>query len=198
MSFLSSEYTIGVNKIFLGIKKFQIYPRYYVAVNDKVLNQSVNEIKALTSVKFLSHRAKHLYPEGPLTYFINSVQGPQAYFHDIAEGVREGGTVTFAALQIAFYLGFSEVIIIGLDHRYDYVGKPNESSKVEGPDINHFSSNYFGFGQSWDNPDLAKSEQSYRVAKLEYEKVGRQILDATVEGACTVFSKVDYRKVFDT
>lgn len=194
LSFLKYEITLGMNKIYLGFKTFKFYPRYYVAVNDKVLKQSEKHIKALTSVKFLSDRVP-LFSQDPLTYLLKTLhQG--GFRHDIRQGIREGGTVTYTALQIAYFLGFSEVILIGLDHRYDYQGQPNETKVMHGPDANHFDPHYFGYGQTWDNPDLSKAEASYQLAKEEYEKANRKILDATLGGACTVFDKVDYREVF--
>ncbi len=196
LSFLKQEIVIGLNKIFLGFKKFNFYPRYYVAVNEKLIRQSANEIKKLTSVKFLSNRCPDLFEEDSLTYIINTMQPPASFCHDIALGVREGGTVTYVALQIAFYLGFQEVIIIGMDHKYSYSGEANQTSILKGPDPNHFSKEYFGFGQRWDNPDLPKSERFYKLARFEYERAGRQILDATVEGACNIFEKVNYTEHF--
>src|SRR3546814_3009144 len=43
LSFLQRETVIGLNKIFHGFEKFDFYPRYYVAVNRKVLEQSRSE-----------------------------------------------------------------------------------------------------------------------------------------------------------
>jgi hypothetical protein len=68
---------------------------------------------------------------------------------------------------------------------------------MEGPDPNHFSHAYFGFGQSWDNPDLARSEESYRIALAEFRKDGRSVVDATVNGACTVFPKANWPQVIE-
>jgi hypothetical protein len=79
-----------------------------------------------------------------------------------------------------------------LDHRYTYTGQPNESHRLDGPDPNHFSPEYFS-GQLWDNPDLAHSEEFYAIARKVFEADGRRIIDATVDGACTVFEKADYR-----
>lgn len=196
LAFLSREVTIGLNKIYLGIKKFGFYPRYFVAVNDKVIAQSALQINTFNCVKFISARNAHLVPESALTYHINTVNPPARFCYDIAQGVHEGWTVTYAALQIAFYLGFKEVIIIGMDHRFEYMGKPNEARRLDGPDLNHFSSDYFGGGQTWDNPDLANSEESYRIARTEFEKAGRRIIDATYDGACTIFEKANYRQLF--
>ena len=197
LTFLKHETTLGMNKIHLGFAKFHFYPRYYVAVNDKVLVQAVDDIKAMTSVKFLSHRSAQLFAEDALTYLLKAKHSG-GFCHDITQGVREGGTVTFVALQIAYYLGFNEVVLIGLDHRYKYQGRPNETTVWQGPDMNHFDPHYFGYGQTWDNPDLQKAEASYQLAKEEYERANRKILDATLGGACTVFDKVDYLELFNT
>jgi hypothetical protein len=195
-TFLRHETVIGLNKIFLGFGRFGFYPRYYVAVNRKVLEQSVEQIQALNCVKFISDRGADLIPEDGLTYRINTTAAPSRFCHDIARGLHEGWTVTYAALQVAYYLGFQEVVLVGLDHRYAYTGAPNALQRLEGPDGNHFSPAYFGHGQDWNNPDLSRSEESYRIAKAEFEAAGRRILDATVDGACTIFDKADYKDLF--
>lgn len=193
---LRRETVIGLNKIYLGLQRFGFYPRYYVAVNRIVIEQAADTIRHLNCVKFISDRADGLLTEDALTHRINTTRAPHRFCRDISQGVHEGWTVTYAALQIAYYLGFSEVILIGMDHRFAYNGAPNETQRLDGPDPNHFSSDYFGHGQQWNNPDLAHSEESYRIARTEFERDGRRIIDATVDGACTIFEKADYRDLF--
>ena len=196
LSFLRNHTVLGLNKIFLGLRKFAFYPRYYVAVNDLVIQQSAAQIRNLSCTKFISKRNSELLPEDALTYHVETCDPPARFCHDIALGVHEGWTVTYVALQIARYLGFNEVVIIGMDHRYEYSGLPNETQRLQGADPNHFSPEYFGGGQSWDNPDLVNSEASYLIARGEFEREGRRIIDATLGGACAVFEKEDYRKLF--
>ena len=196
LSFLRRQTVIGTNKIFLGFREFGFYPKYYVAVNRKVLEQSVESIKALNCVKFISNRADDLILENGLTYRINTTRAPSRFCFDISKGVHEGWTVTYAALQVAYYLGFSEVVLIGMDHRFEYTGAANQAQKLDVPDPNHFSPDYFGYGQHWDNPDLVRSEESYRIAREVFESDGRRIIDATVDGACQIFTKGDYREIF--
>lgn len=196
LSFLRHETCIGLNKIFLGLERFRFYPRYYVAVNRRVIEQSASEIRRLTSVKFINSWGKDLITENALTYLIDTRDPQRRFYHDISEGVHEGWTVTYAALQIGYFLGFKEIVIIGMDHRYAYSGEPNQPQVLEGVDPNHFSPDYFGGGQTWDNPDLAHSEESYRIARREFEKAGRRIIDATLNGACDIFEKADYRDIF--
>jgi len=104
--------------------------------------------------------------------------------------------VTYFGLQIAYYLGFETVILIGIDHSFTTQGKPNATVISEGDDPNHFSPNYFGKGFRWQLPDLETSEISYELARVTYEKAGRQVLDATVDGKLTIFPKVNYKDLF--
>jgi hypothetical protein len=110
--------------------------------------------------------------------------------------VFEGSTVTYVALQLAFHMGFSEVILIGVDHSFNTKGAPNLTITSDGDDPNHFSPEYFGKGFRWQLPDLEASEQAYVMARDAYEKSGRIILDATVGGKLPVFPKVKYEHLF--
>lgn len=196
LSFLRNEIVFGMNKIHLGLDRFGFYPRYLVAVNDRVIAQETAALQAMTCVKFVTHRAAPLLPANPLTFHINtSHELRRRFYRDITYGVSEGHTVTHACLQIARYTGFDTVVIIGMDHRFKDQGVPNAVEHMEGPDPNHFSPSYFA-GKDWEAPNLAQSELSYQAARDVYQNEGRQIIDATVDGACTIFEKADYRQVF--
>ena len=110
--------------------------------------------------------------------------------------IWEGSTVTYVALQIAYYMGFNEVILIGVDHSFSTKGEPHKEVTSTGSDLNHFSPEYFGKGFRWQLPDLETSEQAYRLAKYYFEQDGRKILDATVGGKLDVFPKIKYQELF--
>ena len=101
------------------------------------------------------------------------------------------------AIQLAFYMGFKEVVLIGVDHSYKFEGQPHAAVVSTGDDPNHFNDQYFGKGFKWHLPDLEGSEMSYRVADFVYKQNGRRIIDATVGGKLQVFPKVDYYSLFD-
>jgi hypothetical protein len=92
-------------------------------------------------------------------------------------------------------MGFTKVIIIGMDHNFSTKSKnrPNKMEvREEEEDVNHFHPNYFPKGSKWETPDLKSSEYFYKIARKEYEKDGRQIIDCTIGGKCEVFEKDDY------
>lgn len=195
LSPLRDEIVFGLNKIHLGLTRFGFMPRYVAAVNDKVIAQAAAELAALPAVKFLSDRSRDLLPAGPLTFLLDTTSVPLRFSTDIACGVREGHTVTFVALQILYFMGVGEVVIIGMDHRFASSGPPDAELHMVGADPNHFSPAYFA-GQDWQAPNLAASEAAYAEARRIFAADGRRILDATEGGACAVFEKVEYGAIF--
>ena len=195
LSFLKDEITFGMNRIYLGFEKYDFTPTYYVAVNPLVLEQSMQEIRNIPAQRFLSARAAAFMTESDDFILLKSLDSP-LFSRDPAEGIWEGYTVTFVALQLAYYMGFEEVYLIGVDHHFEAPGKPNEEIVACGEDVNHFHPAYFGEGVRWHLPDLVNSEYAYSLARFAYEAVGRSVYDATVEGKLNVFPKVDYRDRF--
>lgn len=196
LSFLRGEYSFGLNKIYLGITQFGFYPRFFVAVNSKVIEQGAAAISAMPCVKFIGSAGHRIIKKNALTYHVNTVGVSDRFSQDISFGAHEGYTVTHVALQVAYYMGFKQVVIIGLDHFYEKDGVANERVVRVGPDVNHFHSEYFADGQEWDNPDLSESERSFAAAKLVFERDGREIVDASLGGRCRIFPKRDYREIF--
>ena len=92
-------------------------------------------------------------------------------------------------MQIAYYMGFKNVYLIGVDHNFKTTGAPNEKQFLKGNDVNHFDPNYFG-NKEWHLPDLQGSEISYHLAKFFYERNGRRIYDATIDGKLQIFQKI--------
>lgn len=197
LSKLRDEFTFGLNRIYLLFPELGFPTSCLVSVNELVLEQCAQEIMALEIPKFLTWRARRWFPDAPQTYFLDTdFTGPEDFNGDATGRLFEGFTVTYVALQLAFYMGFQEAILVGVDHRFVTSGPANQTVISEGDDPNHFAPNYFGKGFKWQLPDLAGSERAYRLARQAYEAAGRRVLDATVGGQLTVFPKVDYKTLF--
>ena len=196
LSKLQNDFCIGMNRIFLAADELGFFPDILVCVNDLVVEQSVEEFNNLQMPKFFSWRARKWLTMDPWTHFIYTSYTSPKFSRDVTGRVWEGATVTNVCLQLAYHLGFSEVILIGVDHSFATKGKPNTTIQSQGDDPNHFSAAYFGKGFRWQLPDLETSELGYRMARQSYEKNGRKILDATVGGKLDIFEKVDYNTLF--
>lgn len=194
---LKNEFTIGMNRIYLMFPELGFRTSYYLSVNDLVIEQCAADIQALNMPRFVSWRSHQwLRPQPDLFFLYTTYTGP-GFNPDATGRLWEGATVTYVALQLAFFLGFSQVILIGVDHSFATKGKPNTMVVSEGDDPNHFSPDYFGKGFRWQLPDLGTSGSAYRLARTAYERAGRQVLDATIGGKLTVFDKVDYNSLFE-
>ncbi len=195
MKRLTDEYTIGSNRIYLNYDSMGFEPTFYCAVNRYVIEQFYRGIDRLNSIKFLRKEAESLIRNRRNTFFMESYG--VHHFNPDLETLKwcEGWTVTFCAMQVAFYLGFETVILVGVDHRFEGVGEPNKLVIATGADENHFHPEYFGKNVKWQYPDLKRSEISYAVAKEVYEKKGRLILDATIGGNLKIFPRVDFHEV---
>ena len=196
LSRLKNEVTFGMNRIYLAFPEWGFQTSYFVSINDLVIEQCAEDIRSLEMPKFLSW---HSHPHFPLTedtMFLHTTYYNPAFARDVRRRVWEGATVTYVAMQLAYYMGFEEVVLIGVDHSFKSTGEPNTTVVSEGDDESHFDPSYFGEGFRWQLPDLETSEQSYRLARQVYESDGRRIVDATIGGQLEVFPKVDFDEAF--
>jgi len=197
LSRLRDEYTFGVNRIYLLFPELGFTTTYLVSVNELVLEQCAEDIKALSLPKFITWRARKCYIEDPQVMFLDTdYTGPESFSPDMTKRVFEGFTVTYVALQLSFYMGFEEVILIGVDHNFATKGLPNTTVISTGDDPNHFTPGYFGKGFRWQLPDLEGSERAYSLARNAFTRSNRKVLDATIDGKLTVFPKVNYESLF--
>lgn len=200
ISKLKNEFTFGMNRIYLAFPDWGFRTSYLVSVNNLVNEQCYQDFQTLQMPKFFSWRSHRLlYPQGQPdenTHFLFTTYTGPKFAQDLSGRLWEGATVTYVCLQLAFHMGFEEVILIGVDHSFTSEGKPNTIVVSGGDDPNHFDPGYFGKGFRWQLPDLDTSEQGYLLARMAYEAAGRKVVDATVGGKLTIFPKVDYGSLF--
>lgn len=194
LSPLRGEVTFGMNRVYLLFERLGFATTYYTCVNRLVLEQCGSEIERLAMPKFLSWPGRRHVRDA---HFVRCEwREPLGFGGDPTRGVWLGATVTYFTLQLAYYMGFRTVVLIGVDHRFSTPGPANQVVTSTGADPNHFSGEYFGRGFRWQLPDLEASERAYRLARERFESDGREVVDATVGGALTVFPKVAYGSLF--
>jgi len=179
--FLNKYDTFGANRIYL-----RFVPTFYVAINPLVCEQFAGEIEKLEcKAKFIrAEFADQISGSIPL----HSRKHPHFSRSPIEQGVHGGFTVTYVALQLAFAFGYRTALLAGVDHRYIFEGAPNEERVLEGDDPNHFDPAYFR-GVRWNNPDLAHSETSYKMAKTVFEYDGRRLINLGPDSALDVLER---------
>ena len=200
VSLLKNEYTFGMNRVYLAFQEWGFKTSFLVCINNLIIEQCYQDFHNLDVPKFFSWHSKDLlYPEGTPdknTHFLFTTYTGKKFATQIQDRFWEGATVTYVCLQLAFCMGFEEVILIGVDHSFTTQGKANQIVISPGDDQNHFDSAYFGKGFRWQLPDLEVSEIAYQFAKNKFQSSGRQVMDATIDGKLTVFPKVKYQDLF--
>lgn len=182
LSFLGKFPTFGTNRIYL-LRDFTA--TYYCSVNPLVIEQSAAEINAYgAQAKFISDSRASLIKD---CYPLYSV-GNWTFSYNPAAYIFEGFTVTYACMQLAFHMGFTTVLLVGVDHKFKTDGPPNSETVWQGADPNHFSPDYFR-DTKWNNPDLNNSEKAYRLAEKAFRDAGRKIINLTDGSALDVFEK---------
>lgn len=194
LSPLRDYHTFGLNKIFLIFDKVDLNLSYLVAINDLVIEQSKEEFENFPCPLFLSYTVSEGViadkPHINRLYTLNT----WSFYDDITQPICNGFTVTYVAMQIAYFMGFKRVFLVGVDHSFKQtVGKENEVEVLEGDDPNHFHPDYFK-GQKWQLADVYGNEVSYHLANYFYLRDDRQIYDATVGGKLEVFPKITYEQ----
>jgi len=195
LSVLKNEYTMCMNRFYIYFDKIGFIPTFFVCVEDLVLSQFAEDFNQIPiEAKFVNWR---MHKEIQQSFYLKESFALNPFFQtDLTQPTHFGGTVTFACLQLAYHMGFTQVILIGLDHNFKEKGLAN---KVEvrsyEKDESHFDPNYFPKGMKWRLPDLTKSEIGYALARDFYQKNGRDIFDATINGHCQIFPKVDFQQL---
>lgn len=210
LSFLKNEYSFAVNGIFYKTASEDYKPTFYVVEDRHVMQDNLKEINDYDiEYKFFPVDYKRFIKKKKNTRFFRLDKGyynsSSPYFAvprfscDVNHKVYCGQSVTMVNLQLAAYLGFSEVYLIGMDHSYVIP----EDASVNGEEIlsnsddpNHFHPSYFGKGKKWHDPHLDRVERTYNYFKLVYEAQGRTLKNATIGGSLEVFERVDYDSLF--
>ncbi len=193
---LRGKFSIGMNRFYMAFNDLGFTTSILLTVNNLVIEQCADDLRNLPIPTFVSWRGRQYIQPAPNLHYLYTSYIKPCFSADATGRLWEGATVTYVAMQLAYFLGFKQVILIGVDHNFTSTGRPNTTVVSTGDDPNHFHPGYFGKGFRWQLPDLETSEIAYRMAKDAYEKDGREILDATIGGKLTVFEKVNYDSIW--
>lgn len=205
MTKLKGEYTIGVNSIYLNQDKMGFLPQHYVVEDRFVAEDRADEINALAGPqKWFGNYLRYCLKGDDVNWLNVRMRYDEHkdfpfFSPNIARQAWTGGSVTYVCMQLAYFLGVKNLILIGFDHNYIIP----QDAKVEGLNItsnsddpNHFHPDYFGKGYRWHDPKVDRMEVGYKKAGLIFGRDGRKIVNATAGGKLECFDRVDYNSLF--
>lgn len=194
MTLLQNETTFGLNRIYLAFDEIGFSTTYLAVVNQLVVQQCAAELRDLPMPIFSTWRNEGDLRGARDPLFLGNARGP-SFRNDVRAGVWEGATVTYVAMQLAAYMGFTKLILVGVDHSFTTTGAPHQVITSTDADTSHFDPRYFGPGFKWQLPDLETSELAYSLAAQAFRARDMEIVDATVGGKLQVFPKADLESV---
>lgn len=187
---IKDEIAFGTNTLYKLLPKLDVRPLYYCVSDGNVWNDHKEGILKLDTTLILSGDAGRSYLQENerqhnviVLKDLGSIQRSRWQEKDITKGTYWGYSVMIdTCLQVAFYMGFKTVSLLGCD--CDYSGKY------------HFDNEKYDFqkvslDKHWDN-----AFASYEIIKEGYEENGKKIYNATVKSKLDVFERKKLEDIF--
>lgn len=179
--------SFSVNRIF-NLTDSKWRPNYYVSTDRYAVQQYQTEIYDYNvPYKFINEHGISIDKKEDI-FKIHVVVGDTLdiepkFSEDISRVVYGGATVVYACIQIAIYMGFKKIYLLGTDCNYIMGSSTNYCFKENKEDnLNHH---------------VDMMVLSYIAAKKYAENHGVKIYNATRGGMLEVFERVDFDSLFD-
>ena len=206
---LKDEVTFAVNGFFLKAAELDWLPTFY-CVEDHLVAEDraawINDFKG--PIKFFPAYLGYMFPPGEDTIFYNH-RPRKSYPHGFDFSLEAdkitytGCTVTFSLMQLAAYLGFEEIYLIGVDASYEIPDDVEEGDDydvgvldMKSDDPNHFNKDYFGKGFRWHDPQVHLMVEAYKEAHRTLEPMPQTIYNAGIGGKLEVFERRAFADIF--
>ena len=193
-----NEITIGCNGIYKHFDNWGFHTTYYMTADLNQAKIRAKEVAALKGpIKFAAlHTASVLPFRNGFKYFYKAKHHDSQYAYtqptypqfstDFASIVYHGYTIAYSMMQLAFHLGFDEVVIVGLDHNYGSLVEHFPPGKLRITEDNielvrecHFDKSYYKIGDEIGVPYVKLQTLAYELAYQKFVESGRILLNAS-------------------
>lgn len=188
---LSGEITFASHFIFKLFDKTNWRPTFYCVEDIELLENNVKDIMEFENDYCHGFFTGNCYENLPKNFLRNKKNDfwliDQADWKDYPDFsmcadkyIAEGYTVTYAIIQLAVYMGFSEIYLLGVDHFYE--SGNSYSDAIGEMDI-------------YNIPQTDRTTLSYIKARQVCEQKGIKIMNATRGGHLEVFERVNFDQI---
>lgn len=191
---LKNEYTFGMNSVCKLFEKIAWQPTFFGIQDLYVYDNLMEKIQLATdTIVFIGDNIarKRAIDEKWIRFPLNAayneyaqyVKGefPVRFSDDCYKVVYDGYSITFSLLQIAVYLGFKEIYLLGADCSFSSKGN------------NHFAEH--GHVDARIESAQARNFSMYECAKAYCNKRGVSIYNSTRGGELEIFPRVDFDSI---
>jgi Uncharacterized protein conserved in bacteria len=189
----NNELSISMNHIFCAFQNTVWRPNYYVCQDPSVIRDYEKEIcEADIENKFISDYympfwkiKRNMYKfHGHLEDYLPNTPKFSA---DFSRKIYDGYTVTYTCIQLAVYMGFHEIFLLGTDFNYSL-----HLSSAE----NHFYKEYEKEKNKVNEVAYQEILMAYKKARQYTENNGIKIYNATRGGKLEIFERVEFNNLF--
>ena len=199
-----NEYTFGMNRIFKIFNQTIWRPTFYVCEDINIFNDCIQDINNVPSdFKFIPINHHFFYDinvDNAFYFFANYFREkdfPNSFSTNIAKQLDSIGTVTFTCINIAAYMGFKEIYLLGVDHNYHITIDENGETVIDDSVKDYFCDNYDNDIKDIVVHDMGANTRAYQKAKNACDELGVKIYNATRGGKLEVFPRVDFDELFN-
>ncbi len=196
---LKNEVCLSSHRIYYIFSKTDWRPTYYCAQDEALINASADDINhfVVDSKKIIGVVTGHKYKKINDAFYVPLIfeefyPNLPKFSENVLNGVYEGFTVSYMCIQLAVYMGFKEIYLLGVDHNYSVTytddGKIEKHTGLQ----DYFSKEYMLDVV----PQIHKSTLAYQAARKYADEHGIKIYNATRGGKLEAFDRVDFDTLF--
>ena len=197
-----NEITFAMNRIYKIFPETQWRPYYYVCEDINIFNESTDKINAIPAKhKFIPINLKwynNVCIDGAMYFLANYNRNkdfPDSFSTDISKQMDSMGTVTFTCLNIAAYMGFKKIYLLGVDHNYKITINEQGETVVDEMAKDYFCENYDNDIKDIVIHDMGQNTRAYKKAKKYCDEHNIEIYNATRGGKLEVFPRVNFDEI---
>jgi uncharacterized Rossmann fold enzyme len=191
---IRNEINFGTNLLYEALEKLGIKCTYYVMFNKYLMSIYFDNFCNLDLPFFIGQHAAEEYAQQikktnkefkqkpvVIRYKRELMWAGKEMSTDLHKGSSDGDSVVISGLQIAYYMGFTKVYLLGCDCDFGIQG--------------HFYTGTTKGDEDEQNVSVPRWMKSYRMCKKAYEADGREIINATVGGKLEVFKRQSLEEI---
>ena len=129
-------------------------------------------------------------------YFYQLFSNETKFSDDIARSIVCKGTVTTTCIQIAAYMGYKKIYLLGVDHSYHTTQDNNGNIIIDDKVTDYFDSDYAKTMKKKAIPNVEATTQSYIDTKNHLDSINISVFNATRGGKLEVFPRVNFDSLF--
>ena len=199
---LKDECTFAFNRIYYIFDQTAWRPTFYCTQDAKIAQASAKEIKEIIDTTYIFAPINLKWYEGvdidTNYFFLPKLAGESVpeFSENIPSHIVVGNTVAYTAMQLAVYMGFSEIYLLGVDHSFQTYQDKDGNVIVDPNAKDYFCDQYNQDKDKLFVPKLDVSTLSYIAAQKYTENHPVAIYNATRGGKLEVFHRVDFDSLF--